>query len=246
MIHLLLKLILMAILHAFKAWRFCIKNFYQENTMSCLIPVITSWNFMGYSIFGIILEKIMMEKCTWNRFSRCNDTQGWFLGDEKERCAVSPTKNMTILQPKIKVVWDTWHLSIFMLIKVHNNQNTFTLLEFSNFKYLAGKNLFLKLFGKVTIIKAPAGFKLMTYRLLLYALSLCATLFFSFILIRCTSKYEGVTGVPYHLNKFFPLHPRSSIWFLSDQELQTCNYCTYMYILNLPGTYNHSHSQAYI
>lgn len=47
---------------------------------------------MGYSIFGIILEKKMMEKCTWNRFSRCNDTHGQILGDEKERCGLSNQK----------------------------------------------------------------------------------------------------------------------------------------------------------
>lgn len=33
-----------------------------------------------------------MEKCTWNRFSRCNDTHGRILGDEKERCGLSNQK----------------------------------------------------------------------------------------------------------------------------------------------------------
>lgn len=67
------------------------------------------------------------------------------------------------------------HLSILMWIKVHYNQNTFTGFEFSNFITVIQKN-FLKLFGKVKILKSQAGFELMTYRFVVNPLTHCTML----------------------------------------------------------------------
>lgn len=60
-----------------------------------------------------------------------------------------------------------------MWIKEHYNQNTFTVLQI--LQYL-NKKYVLKFFGKVTIIKAPGGFELMTYGFVVNVLTHCATL----------------------------------------------------------------------
>lgn len=63
-----------------------------------------------------------------------------------------------------------------MWIKEHNDQNTFTVLEFQISQYLTPK-FFFKNFGKVKIIKNPAaGFKLITYRFIVNTRNNCATL----------------------------------------------------------------------
>lgn len=56
------------------------------------------------------------------------------------------------------------YLLISMLIKEHNYQNTFTVLEFSIFTIFDQKIIFKKYFGKVIIIKDPAGFEFITAR----------------------------------------------------------------------------------
>lgn len=58
------------------------------------------------------------------------------------------------------------HLWILIWTKVHNiNQNTFTCLEFKNFTLFDQKTMFENFVEtKVKIIKALAGFELMTYR----------------------------------------------------------------------------------
>lgn len=56
-----------------------------------------------------------------------------------------------------------------MWIKVHFNQIiTFTGLEFSSFTIFDQKDVF-KIFGKVKIIKSPAGFELMSCRFVVTA-----------------------------------------------------------------------------
>lgn len=63
-----------------------------------------------------------------------------------------------------------------MWIKEHNDQNTFTVLEFQISQYLTPK-FFFKNFGKVKIIKNPAaGFELITYRFIVNAQNNCVTL----------------------------------------------------------------------
>lgn len=57
------------------------------------------------------------------------------------------------------------HLWILIWTKVHNiNQNTFTCLEFKNFTLFDQKTIENFVETKVKIIKALAGFELMTYR----------------------------------------------------------------------------------
>lgn len=62
--------------------------------------------------------------------------------------------------------------------KILNNQNTLTILEFLDlqYMYLIKKMHCFKKFGKVKIIKATEGFKLMTYGFVDNALNHCATL----------------------------------------------------------------------
>lgn len=50
------------------------------------------------------------------------------------------------------------HRSVLMLIKVHNDLNTFIGLEI--FHKISPKIMFLKLFGKVESLKCPVGIKL--------------------------------------------------------------------------------------
>lgn len=49
------------------------------------------------------------------------------------------------------------HRSVLMLIKVHNDLNTFIGLEI--FHKISPKIMFLKLFGKVESVKCPVGIK---------------------------------------------------------------------------------------
>lgn len=49
------------------------------------------------------------------------------------------------------------HQSVLMLIKVHNDLNTFIGLEI--FPKISPKIMFLKLFGKVESLKCPVGIK---------------------------------------------------------------------------------------
>lgn len=49
------------------------------------------------------------------------------------------------------------HRSVLMLIKVHNDLNTFISLEI--FHKISPKIMFLKLFGKVESLKCPVGIK---------------------------------------------------------------------------------------
>lgn len=49
------------------------------------------------------------------------------------------------------------HRSVLMLIKVHNDLNTFIGLEI--FHKISPKIMFLKLFGKVECLKCPVGIK---------------------------------------------------------------------------------------
>lgn len=64
------------------------------------------------------------------------------------------------------------------LIKIHvqklKKKNTFTVFEFSNLAIHVHvydqKNMCLKIFGKAKIIKVPAGFQLMNYRLVVITL----------------------------------------------------------------------------
>lgn len=49
------------------------------------------------------------------------------------------------------------HWSVLMLIKVHNDLNTFIGLEI--FHKISPKIMFLKLFGKVESLKCPVGIK---------------------------------------------------------------------------------------
>lgn len=65
-----------------------------------------------------------------------------------------------------------------MWIKEHNDQNTFTVLEFQISQYLTQNIFFFKFWKlKVKIIKVPAaGFKLITYRFIVNAQTNCATL----------------------------------------------------------------------
>lgn len=49
------------------------------------------------------------------------------------------------------------HRSVLMLIKVHNELNTFIGLEI--FHKISPKIMFLKLFGKVESLKCPVGIK---------------------------------------------------------------------------------------
>lgn len=48
------------------------------------------------------------------------------------------------------------HLSILMWVKVHHNQNTFTVFEFLNFT-LFDQKCFKTIFDNETILKGPAG-----------------------------------------------------------------------------------------
>lgn len=97
-----------------------------------------------------------------------------------------------------------------MWIKHNFNQNTFTDFKFTNFTIFNQKYV-LKIFGKVKIIKAPAGFELKTIRFVVNALTHCATLLadnfggkhflnytLSFFSIGSTTSQYGV--VPYHHN----------------------------------------------
>lgn len=52
------------------------------------------------------------------------------------------------------------HFSTRMLIKIHFNQNTFTSLEISNLTIFDPPKNVLKVVGKVKVIKAPVGIKL--------------------------------------------------------------------------------------
>lgn len=74
---------------------------------------------------------------------------------------------------------------IYLIISVNNKEyikihvqklkkNTFTVFEFSNIALYVydQKNMCLKIFGKAKIIKAPAGFQLMNYRLVVITLEL--------------------------------------------------------------------------
>lgn len=49
------------------------------------------------------------------------------------------------------------HRSVLMLIKVHNDLNTFIGLEI--FHKISPKIMFLKLFGKIESLKCPVGIK---------------------------------------------------------------------------------------
>lgn len=52
------------------------------------------------------------------------------------------------------------HRSVLMLIKVHNDLNTFIGLEiFQILHKISPKLMFLKLFGKVESLKCPVGIK---------------------------------------------------------------------------------------
>lgn len=56
------------------------------------------------------------------------------------------------------------HLSTSMWVKVHNNENPFTGLEFTIFTiYMYDKSV-TKMFEKVKIWKGPAGLELVTYK----------------------------------------------------------------------------------
>lgn len=66
------------------------------------------------------------------------------------------------------------HQSILMQIKLHYNQITFTEIEDLNF-HIFDQKLCSKTFWKGKIIKTPAGFESMTYRLIVYGLTHCAT-----------------------------------------------------------------------
>lgn len=61
-----------------------------------------------------------------------------------------------------------------MFIIVHYSQNTFTVLKVSNFTIFYQKKY---IFGKGQIIKAPAGFELVTLRFVVNAPTHCAMLF---------------------------------------------------------------------
>lgn len=52
------------------------------------------------------------------------------------------------------------HLSILIWLKVHFNQNTFTSLEISNLTIFDPPKNVLKVVGKVKVIKAAVGIKL--------------------------------------------------------------------------------------
>lgn len=58
--------------------------------------------------------------------------------------------------------WCMGHLSTLMWVKVHNNNNPFTGLEFTIFTILY--KCMTKMFEEVKILKGPARFKLVTYK----------------------------------------------------------------------------------
>lgn len=61
-----------------------------------------------------------------------------------------------------------------MLIKVHHNQNVFTVLEFSNYMYtLFDQKICIKNIWTGKIVRVPA---VLTYRFVVNALTLCSTL----------------------------------------------------------------------
>lgn len=66
------------------------------------------------------------------------------------------------------------HLSILMLIKVHWNQYTQTMLDFKVLQYLTKKCF--KILGKVKIIKDPSGIVIMTHKFVFKVLPSCSTL----------------------------------------------------------------------
>lgn len=66
------------------------------------------------------------------------------------------------------------HMSILMWIQVHCNQNTLTVLKFSNFTISDQKICFY--FGRVKTLKALEGFELKTNRFVVNALTYCSTL----------------------------------------------------------------------
>lgn len=115
------------------------------------------------------------------------------------------------------------NLSILMLIKEHSNQNTFTIVKFFYFTIFTKKKKVLKNFGKVKIIKSPAGFELMIYRFVGNALTTVLTL-----LGNISEKIYGCPIPPlYHYTSIFPsslykflipyytaFHPKFFIFFI--------------------------------
>lgn len=63
-----------------------------------------------------------------------------------------------------------------MRIKVHHNQNTLSVLEFSIYTQFDQNKYDFKIFGKEKIVKGSTGFELIPYRFVVNALTYCATL----------------------------------------------------------------------
>lgn len=92
-----------------------------------------------------------------------------------------------------------------MWIKIHYYQNTFTDLELSNFAIFV-QRIYFKNFGKGKFIKAPVGFKIMTYTCSFVgdALTHCALLLeekkLRISIVYFNRKYDTIWRcVPYHL-----------------------------------------------